>query len=142
MIPINTLDLSILVKDPRLISAGHSGQRLMVCEPTLSGNVCLDDVKTGFYGDYRNIRGGNILYYADPDLMQPFISYGGLFPHTANVSYEEYVDPNGIRKVQYRRNIPNNGNGCLSFVRDTNNVRAELLAANMWRRNQQNGFMM
>lgn len=153
---LNNLDVSYLPVDPRLISAGHSGQRLLLCEPTLSGKVCLDDAKTGFYGNYSDIRAGNILYYTDDDLMKPFVSYAGIFPPTTSVEYEDYIDPNGIRKPHYRR-LLNSGEldgkctygcreklepGCLTFVRDTNRVRSDLIASNLWKRNQQNGFKM
>lgn len=143
---LNSLDVSYLPVDPRLISAGHSGQRLLMCEPTLSGKVCLDDAKTGFYGSYSDIRAGNILYYTDDDLMKPFISYAGIFPPTMSVEYEDYIDPNGIRKPHYRRLLSSCRNqlepGCLTFVSDTNRVRSDLIAANLWRRNQQNGFKL
>lgn len=153
---INSLDISYLPVDPRLISAGHSGQRLVLCEPTLSGKICLDDVKTGFYGNYSDIRAGNIIYYKDYDLMKPFISYGGVFPPTTSVQYEDFVDSNGVRKPHYRRLLsPGEIDercitgrsepiqpGCLTFVRDTNRVRADLLASNIWRRNQENGFAL
>lgn len=143
---INSLDVSYLPVDPRLISAGHSGQRLLLWEPTLSGKVCLDDAKTGFYGNYSDIRAGNILYYTDDDLMKPFISYAGIFPPTMSVEYEDYIDPNGIRKPHYRQLLNSRGKrlepGCLTFVRDTNLVRSDLIASNLWRRNQQNGFKL
>lgn len=139
---LNSLDKSYLIEDPRLISAAHSGQKLLICEPTLSGKVCLDDVKTGFYGNYNDIRAGNISYYVSEDSTRPFISYGGMFPNSLKIRYENYIDSNGINKPHYIINEPQcvQNIACLKSISDTNNVRSNLLASNMWKRNQSTGF--
>jgi hypothetical protein len=142
---LNRLDKSYLVNDPRLISAGHSGQRLVLSDPALNGKVCSDDIATGFYDGYAAIRAGNVEYYLDEDTAKPFVSYAGLFHPDTYVVYEDYVDPNGIRKPHYYlrrvdRCARTKYDGRLSFITDTNAVRADLLASNLWRRNQQTRF--
>lgn len=134
---LNKLDVSFAY-DPRLVSAGHSGQVMRFCEPTLSGKVCLDDIKTGYYGDYSDIRAGNITYYVDRQLMQPFVDQ--IFAPTTGIEFEDYVDSNGIRKPHYRRICGLENPKCLSFVTDTQRARDDLIASNLWRRNQQNGM--
>lgn len=135
---INRLDKSI-ISDPRTISAGHSGQRMVFSEPALSGKVCLNDVKTGFYRDHSDIRAGYITYYVDRQIMKPFVSQ--IFAPTLAVEFEDYVDANGIPKPHYKRLAGLERQPCLSFISDTQRSRDDLVASNMWRRNQQNGFV-
>jgi len=140
---LNQLDESYLISDPRLISAAHSGQKLRLRDPTLSGKVCLNDVKTGYYKNYNDIRAGNITYYISSDTTRPFISYAGMFPNSINILYEDYIDPNGISKAHYT--IPlntrcNRNTGCLTYISDTNDSRSDLMAMNLWKRNQNTGF--
>lgn len=135
---LNVLDKSY-VYDQRLVSAGHSGQIMTFCEPTLSGKMCMDDVSTGYYGDYSDIRAGNVQYYTDRSVMRPFVD--GVFAPTVAVKYHDYVDSNGIVKPHYTRLLGFERPTCLTFISDTQRSRDDLIAANLWRRNQQNGFV-
>lgn len=141
MMGINKLDKSYF-HDPRSISP--SGQLIPLDGMTLHGKVCLDDIQTGYYNSYADIRAGQITYYIDKDVQRPFPSQ--LFNlNNSFIHYDDdYVDPNGVHKP-HRRFISGDNNddndssssSCLSFIRDTQTFRNDMLSSHMWRRHQE-----
>ena len=135
--------------DPRLISAAHNGQILSLDRPAFLGEVKLKDVYTDptlknygktYYKDYNDIRAGQIMYYIDKSISDPFFK-----PVYANQSLalgRNYVDPMTSYKPSYQR-IPviakreQNYAGGLSFLEDTGEFREDLMSYQMSVRNRQ-----
>lgn len=138
--------------DPRLIDVARS-LAITLDRPPVTDNVRLDEIYTredlkGYgqnYKDYKDINAGQILYYNDKSIEDPFIT--PLFGTQANATGYMYQDPMGGLKPHYERkpftshnplNTKNtNYTGNLSFISDTNAHREDLLAHGLWRRNQQ-----
>lgn len=144
MYAINSIDGSLdfvaSFDDPRLVSAGHSGQRLTLDAPPLNGTVKMSDVygvRPGYrtvYDSLADVGAGQIRYYYDGRLGVPFIE--PLFDATPVVLKENYVDPMGSYKPHYYRNRYDVSGCGLTWLADTQLHREDILAANRWRRNQ------
>jgi hypothetical protein len=123
-------------QDPRLISSAHSGQSLLLDAPVLDGSVKMSNVydnRITKYDNLSDIELGNVYYYYDMNLMKPY--YTPLFSKEVAVKYN-YVDPMGTVKPHYDMIADTNYNYKLSFLKDTQNHRQDLLSKNMWNRNQ------
>ena len=133
MIRINELDKSYF-QDPRLITP--DGRRISLDDWTLNGKVCLNDIQTGYYNSYNDITAGQITYYIDRDVQRPFPSQ--LFDlNKSQIVYEDYVDPNGVRKPHRHLVVEQSSSSCLSFIKDTQTFRNDILSSHMWRRHQE-----
>jgi hypothetical protein len=144
MYALNRLDsYTYTPYDPRWKSQ-IDGRYMHVCEPVLDSSVRMKDVynyRPGYknvYNSYADIRGGQITYSIDPELARPYIPQ--LFEQAAiaTVGVENYVDPMGNIKPHFTRSTRY---GCptkcgLSWVSDSNEHRADMLANQLWRRNQ------
>lgn len=96
--------------DPRL---KIDGRYLQLDGPVLNGMVKMKDVynyRPGYkyiYNSYKDIGGGQITYYLNPELNQPFIPQlfnDGTYPMTSNiVLIDPYIDPMGNVKPHYYR---------------------------------------
>ena len=137
--------------DPRLYSAVHN-QYITFDTPPLESKVPLDQVynkKLQGYGQgyetYSDINAGNILYYTDKSREDPY--YSPLFSQPARVATVVYKDPMGAMKTEYPRiveqtkligdNQCDNQGYCLSWIRDSQQHREDLLSAQMSTINQQ-----
>lgn len=123
-------------QDPRLISSAHSGQSLLLDAPVLDGQTKMSrvyDDRVTTYGNLADIELGNIYYYYDTNLLKP--AFQPLFDNTQPVRYA-YVDPMGTTKPHYDMIMDDKYNYKLSFLKDTQNHRQDLLSKNMWNRNQ------
>lgn len=130
---INKLDKSYSL-DSRMRSS--SGQIIPICHPVLSGKICLDDINTGSYTDYNSIRSGQIEYRLG-DVVYPM----EIFPNNTH-TMTNYVDPNGISKIDFKL-CPDNPLDCdlnLSFVRDTQIFRNDIISSIMSRNNREKFF--
>lgn len=118
--------------DPRLVSSGHSGQRLVLDSPPRNGKeVCPQE---NLYRNYGDITLGDVSYYIDKQLATPFLPQ--LFTGMKNlVMKEEYVDPMGSYKPHYYI-CQEDTNNCLSWLKDSQFHRQNLMASQVWRRNQ------
>lgn len=126
--------------DPRLTSSAHSGQKLALDSIPLNGKVpiCKTQCIPGYpnvYDTYSNIHGGQLSYYYDDQLAVPFISQ--LFVQPGLVVRENYVDPMDSYKPHYCRAALDNKN-CLSWIRDSQFHREDLMSKQIWNRNQTN----
>lgn len=134
--------------DPRLISAGHSGQRLLLDAPARrDGGIKTIDGgwKIGRpYPSYESIRGGDIKYYADASINVPFIT-PILFDPTSTIVKRTYIDPMMSCKPTYDFNVdvcpppptcdmppPVDG---LTFLYDTRMHRQDMMKRQLYRRN-------
>jgi hypothetical protein len=103
------------------------------------------------YKTYSDITAGQVLYYTDKSREDAY--YRPLFSQPVETSTVVYRDPMGAMKPEYPRIVPYENpmtsspatNGCnfgeneycLSFIKDTQQHREDILASQMAKRNQQ-----
>jgi len=143
-----------LNSDPRLYNAAAATWLQLDRPPTnstpklntLNSNKSLDNYGQ-CYKSYADVNAGQILYYIDKDRQDAF--YEPLFSKQATSVGTLYKDPMGAMKPQYDR-IPNKkynpilgdqcdvaGEFCLSYMKDTQFHREDLLALEMRKINQE-----
>lgn len=143
--------------DPRLCSAGHSGQRIVLDTPPINGDLFTIDgldpsiqntksYSTGYTDNsYIGIKGGSITYYYDTQLATPFIPQ--LFDPKHNVVKESYTDPMGICKPHYiyipsAQKTEDSENACTaqcpSWLRDSQAHREDMMSKQLAKSLQNN----
>ena len=140
-----------VTNDPRLISGSHNGQILTLDRPPLNSSVKLKDVYTNpqlkYYGDkytdYNSINAGQILYYNDKSIEDPF--YTPVFVNGSKVVSFMEKDPMGAYKPYYNRYPliePNllrtrgDTNGELTWIRDSQEFREDIISKQMDKMNK------
>lgn len=139
--------------DPRLVSAGHMGQRQTLDIPPVDPKVKMDtllvDNNLDNYGqnykNYEDIKEGNILYYIDHTIEDAYFRPNFTIP--SNINAFVYKDPMGSFKPQYNRkpvscrNVldskSNHYEGGLSWMADSLEQREDIMSLQMSKRNQQ-----
>lgn len=128
--------------DPRLKHMAHSDGSLALDNRPRNGKVQIGDAErlaksqgVNVHDSYKTIRNGDITYYYGKDLSVPFIST--LFIQPGLVVREQYVDPMGTLKPHFCRASLDNKN-CLSWIRDSQFHREDLMSKQLWNRNQSN----
>jgi hypothetical protein len=125
--------------DPRLISAAHSGQKLVLDAPPLNGTVKMrdvDDINRSYgsvYNSISDINNGQILYYYDSEIGKPFIQ--PLFDDSSVVRVD-YIDPMGTYKPHYYRDSTVVCGKGLTWLEDSQFQRNDIIASQIWKRNQ------
>ena len=140
-------------RDPRLISASHSGQVLTLDRPPIETQPDLDtistDKKLNNYGQgyrtYSDISAGQIMYYVDKSIEDPF--FLPIFATSAKSFGTLYQDPMGAMKPRYDRKpltctnhlntTRNNYSGGLSWIEDSQEFREDIISKQMAKNNQQ-----
>ena len=138
--------------DPRLFSASHT-QVLTFDRPPIDGRIPLEKIYTDNsldeygknYRSYSDINAGQITYYIDKSIQDPF--FNPIYTNKVLSSGELYRDPMGSLKPHYERHllVPNDPintprssyNGCLSWIEDSQEHREDLLSKQMRKNNQQ-----
>ena len=134
--------------DPRLISAVHSGDKIILDRPPLFGEVKLKDIYTDpsldnygkRYRNYADIKTGQIMYYFDKSISGNY--FNPVFVNESVAVGRNYRDPMDSYKPSYER-LPvkdKNRQGykeCLSFLADTNESREDLISFQMKKMNRQ-----
>jgi len=137
--------------DPRLYSATHN-QYITFEHPPIEEKRKMEDIyheklrnHGNNYGTYENINAGNIMYYTNKSREDPY--YPPLFAHPARVSKTLYKDPMGGIKPEYPREVThpnlleheecNNHGYSLSWIRDSQHHREDILSSQMAKINQQ-----
>jgi hypothetical protein len=138
--------------DPRLLDP-LLAQNLTLDRPPLDSTVALKDVYTDptleeygktYYKTYSDINAGQILYYVDKSIADPFFS--PIFAIPAETRGGVFKDPMGGMKPQYDRtplahqnpvNTKTNNYNGLSWIDESNEHREDLMSRQMWRRNQE-----
>jgi hypothetical protein len=134
-------------KDPRLISASHSGQVLTLDRPPITNTIKLKDVaqdktldKYGQgYSTYSNINAGQIVYYINKAQEDAFFLPNFTIP--ARVYKNLHKDPMGAILTEYNR-VPlkstnplntekNTYEGGLSWIQDSVEHREDLMSRQM-----------
>ena len=150
----NSYDNVVYVSnDPRLVSNTHGGQILALDKPPLNANITEKTVYTDptlkeygkKYKTYNDVKAGQILYYIDESIEDTL--YNPIFINSANVDGIMYKDPMGSFKPQYLRTpikktnlleTKNDTNhGQLTWIRDSQETREDLIALQMSKMNQQ-----
>lgn len=139
-------------RDPRQWSSTR-GSYLPLDNPPMNGDVKLKNIyekKWDNYGcgfePYKNIRDGQITYYYDKSIEDPYFS--PLYGQKAEIHKVLYKDPMGAMKPEYNREWLSNTDNptittakeypyCLSYIQDTQSHREDMLAHQMRRRNQE-----
>lgn len=155
----NTNKIYYISTDPRLISSAHNGDKLALDTVPRNGKVQFNtsSVYPGptpanipsykpVYNSYSDIRGGDISYYFGQDLANPFIPQ--LFIQNKQtfqpgpiqkppIIKEHYIDPMDSYKPHYCRE-PVYTENCLSWIKDSQYHREDLMSKQLWNRNQSN----
>jgi hypothetical protein len=141
-----------LSHDPRQFDAVRADYMPLDTIP-IDGDVRLRNVyndKYDGYGigftPYEQIRDGQIVYYVDKSIQDPF--YKPVYSEPAEESTVLFKDPMGAMKPEYNRypliNTANptvttakNYPYCLSYLQDTQSYREDLMALQQRRHNQE-----
>ena len=139
MYAINRSSSAVFPADPRVVSSARSGEAIEFDVPVLDGGVKMADVylpRPGYgsvHDSVADIVGGNVSYYYDAQIMVPFFSQ--LFSRPREFTRYDYIDPMGTYKPHYANRVETIRHP-LSWMRDSQFHRQDLLSANVWRRNQ------
>jgi hypothetical protein len=136
----------VITNDPRLNSASH-GQWITLDQPPIDSSMKLYDIpfdkKLDNYGQnyksYSDINGGQIVYYIDKSIEDPFFKPN--FVTSSKIDSALYKDPMGsINPEYYRTNLKNdnpigpkrnNYEGGLSWMEDSLNQREDIMSLQM-----------
>lgn len=120
--------------DPRLIS-GARGTRLELNRPPLLG-LNNHDPKSCKYKSYDEIKIGQVMYYQRDDFRNVY--FNPLFSDQAIVKKNMYRDPMGNIKPSFIREstLHSHDNNRLTWLRDTQWQRNDIISKQMWERNQ------
>lgn len=149
-------DIAYLSTDPRLVSSSHNGDKLALDTIPRNGkiqfncnnnlNICNTNNKgpediisyKPVYNTYSDISGGDINYYFEKDLATPFIPQLFVSPGPkGSITKEYYIDPMDSYKPHYCRE-PIYTENCLSWIKDSQYHREDLMSKQLWNRNQNN----
>lgn len=132
------------INNEKLLDARRWGQTYLDRPPfdsKISQEQIYDDQfsrgRVGFYDDYSQIRGGNLKYYVDLNIAQPYITPTFVLP--GSVNHELFTDPMGTVRPQYPRNLENATNFNVSpyqTIRDEQMQREDILSRKMQTENQ------
>jgi hypothetical protein len=97
----------------------------------------LEKVRATTYNSFDSIKGGYITYHLDKRNIKDVYS-NPVFSNKSLIRSSSYVDPMGSLKPQYIRIETKISNpDSLTFLKDTNSQREEIIALQMRKRNQQ-----
>ena len=137
--------------DPRLTDVARSINTALD-RPPISGTVHMkdvynlpDDYGKSNYRTYKDVNLGQILYYNDKSIEDPFFNPN--FTNSARMNATLFQDPMNSLKPNYNR-VPlkcdnhlnttrNHYDGELSWMEDTQEFREDLMARQMRKRNQE-----
>lgn len=128
--------------DPRLIDPIR-GYRMSLNAPAFDGTIMSGDrynatnVGIQTYRNYENIRGGQVFYYVDGYLTQPYSSPN--FQLRSKVEPVVFRDPMGALKPEYVRKPISNAGYISGYRNDQDEIsyREDIMALQMRKRNQQ-----
>ena len=94
--------------DSRMVDA--RGMRLVLDQPAKVGSVHMDDVYKidnskygGIYESYSDMNNGNVAYYIDHSISQPF--YDPVYTLSSTVEKNIYVDPMNNPRPFYKKTV-------------------------------------
>jgi hypothetical protein len=151
-VPQYCSDKVFISRDPRQFNAPRAEYTLLDTIP-VNGDVRLKNVYDKKYDDYglfskpyENIQDGQIMYYIDKSIQDPF--YKPVFSEPAEQHGILFRDPMGAVKPEYNREpLINKDNKavtktkqypyCLSYLQDTQSHREDLIALQQRKNNQE-----
>lgn len=119
--------------DSRMVDA--RGMRLELDQPAKIGAVDMDDVYKidnsgygGVYPTYVAMNNGNISYYVDKSVSQPF--FDPVYTLTSNVEKQIFMDPMTNPKPEYTKTVQSTLNSVVNdqYARDQLSFREELMS--------------
>jgi hypothetical protein len=120
---------------------GHNGETLLLNYPPRNGKVqALENEQQRLaptlqiYNTLSDVKRGDVTYYYGRDMSAPFIPQ--LFVRPSVVVKEDYVDPMGSYKPHWHRASLGTPTNCLSWIRDSEFHREDLMSKQIWNRNQ------
>ena len=138
------------VYDSRLVDAGRGGfvqtldsKPLQVYYDLIHDNISqnpeLDNYGLGYKG-YSTVNAGELQYYIDQELAQPFSSPAFGLP-SESYGYE-WTDPMGSRKPEYVKTYPRKPTLCLSWLQDSQSQREDVMSLqqNLYNRTRYDTF--
>ena len=135
-----------LSDDPRLLSVPLN-QYLTLDRPPIQSKININEIATDKsldnygknYTGYSDINAGQILYYIDNEIAEPFHSPN--FSTSAFTTSKVTMDPMGQVRPSYTRHpltVPDHLNtkrekydGCLSWIQDSANHREDIMSKQM-----------
>lgn len=125
-------------QDPRLIDPRRGANIFPISEPPLTGNEPFipNNFEAKIYKNYGDIKSGQITYYVDKSIEKAFFNPN--FVNGRNVTSYVYVDPMNNVKPHYERetSYADNQGYCLSWMRDSQEQREDIVSKQMSRINQ------
>jgi len=119
--------------DSRMVDA--RGMRLELDQPAKVGAVDMDDVYKidnsgygGVYADYTKMNNGQIAYYVDKSISQPF--FDPVYTLTSTVDKQILLDPMTNPKPDYSKSVNSTLNSVVNdqYARDQLSFREELMS--------------
>jgi hypothetical protein len=119
--------------DSRMVDA--RGLRLELDQPAKIGAINMNDVYKidnkgygGVYNTYSDINNGNVVYYVDQSISQPF--FDPVYTLSANVEKNILLDPMNNPKPDYKKNVQSTLYGVVNdqYARDQLSFREELMS--------------
>lgn len=119
--------------DARVVD--QRGMRIILDRPALVGEVNMDDVYNidnkgygGTYETYNQINNGNVMYYVDQSVSQPF--YDPVYTLSSTVKKEILLDPMTNPKPEYSKTVDSTLYGVVNdqYARDQLTFREELMS--------------
>jgi len=119
--------------DSRVVDA--RGMRICLDQPAMVGAVDMDDVYKfdnsgygGVYQSYGAINNGNIAYYVDQSVSQPF--YEPVYTLSSNVEKKVVMDPMTNPKPEYSKKVNSSLKSVVDdqYARDQLSFREELMS--------------
>lgn len=122
------------------------GMEIQLDKPSYSGSVPLDQIssfdnsnyKFTSYSGYQDLNNGQIAYYIDPSLAQPF--NGSVYTISGVTEKKMFVDPMGANKPQYKKIPYTSTMNAVSKYQDTRDAlshREDLMSLQSRKRNEQ-----
>ena len=127
--------------DPRLLDVKRN-ILTKLDRPPLEGDVKMKDVYNDEYKRYGNqyknyidINTGQIQYYIDNDLKNPF--YYPVYDIPSSVIKSNYYDPMTSFKPQYNKSNCIDDYSCLSWINDSSKFREDIISKQQRTHNEQ-----
>jgi len=129
-------------KDNTYVYGGDSrmvdtrGMRLALDQPAKVGAVNMDDVYKidnigygGVYSSYSSMNNGNIAYYVDSSISQPF--YDPVYTLSSTVEKSVFVDPMNNPKPEYKKTVDSTLYSVVNdqYARDQLSFREDLMSS-------------
>lgn len=133
------------VPDGRLVDIGRGGftqtldtKPIQVFYDLIHDNISQSEELNSYglgYKSYQTTNGGQIQYYVDKEIADPFFSpvYGMKSTGTGTL----WEDPMSARKVQFNKEYPSKNMACLSWIQDSSSQRDDLTALQQRKYNEQ-----